>query len=140
MLIQGIQNRQVYLSGDYEWAFRNNGLNTAFQNNLNAYSPSNPNALYPRLTIGTNANNEKTSDFWLHNAGFARLKNAEIGYTLPSEWTRKFKIPSARIFVNGENLFTVSQLNDFGTKLDPEVQGANYPILKTVNFGINIKL
>ncbi|WP_316799777.1 SusC/RagA family TonB-linked outer membrane protein [Pedobacter frigidisoli] len=140
LLLQGVQNRDVYISGDAEWAFRNSGLGNAFKHNLDAYSPENPNSNYPRLTIGTNQNNEKTSTFWLHNGSFLRLKNVQLGYTFPHSLTSKIKIPSARLFVSGENLLVSSPLSKYRNDVDPEVFGASYPMQRIFNFGVNIKL
>jgi hypothetical protein len=68
------------------------------------------------------------------------LKNLEIGYTLPAETTRKIGIPSVRLFVNGYNLLTKSEIFDVREDVDPEAWGSNYPIMKTYNFGISVKL
>ena len=78
--------------------------------------------------------------FWLYNADYFRLKNVEVGYTFPTAWTRKVGIPSVRIFANGMNLLTASEIFDVRDDIDPEVWGSNYPLTRTINFGISIKL
>ena len=82
--------------------------------------------------------NYASSDFWLRDASYLRLKSLEIGYTLPVKLTKNY-IKSMRVFVNGYNLITWSGLNDL---IDPEhpntSYGLFYPITKSYNFGVNI--
>jgi hypothetical protein len=74
---------------------------------------------------------------------FVRLKNAEIGYTLPARLLGRMKINSARIYISGQNLITWDKLRM--NTLDPEVYSASsnlsgivYPITKMYNLGINL--
>jgi len=76
------------------------------------------------------------SSFWLRSGDYIRVKNAEIGYTLPSAWSNKLKISSIRIFADGENLFTLA---GYGGQ-DPEVSPDSYPIQRVMTLGLNIKL
>ena len=73
-----------------------------------------------------------------YDASYLRLKSVEIGYTIPQHITRKFKVDRLRIFANGYNLFTLSNL-DF---VDPEHPEGNYgylyPIMRNFNFGLNL--
>jgi hypothetical protein len=64
-----------------------------------------------------------------------RLKNVEIGYTLPANALKRVKISSLRVFVNGLNLLTSTDVKG----IDPEVYNGSYPIQRLFNFGINIK-
>lgn len=135
-LLQGVQNRYIYVSGITEWAFQNNGLGQAFEQNLGRWTPATAStATQPRLTIGSNPNNEATSSYWLHDGSYVRLKNVELGYTLPKGLTNKLKLASVRLFVNGVNLYTLSAYD----KVDPEVFGSGYPLQKVVNAGLNVK-
>lgn len=89
----------------------------------------NINAKYPRLTKYENSNNMQTSTYWLRNAAFLKLKNAEIGY--------RFK--KARVYVSGVNLLTFSPFKLW----DPEMgggKGLSYPTQRTYNIGIQITL
>lgn len=68
-------------------------------------STENPNARFPRLTYGENANNNRASTFWLTDGSYVRLKNVEIAYSLPTSWLRKSKIfESVTLSLIGENL------------------------------------
>lgn len=97
----------------------------------------NPGAKYPRLSYGGNANNYRASSYWLRNGAYLRLKNIEIGYTLPQRITRWAHINSARFYVMGQNLMVWDHLKLW----DPELasgNGMNYPLAKTVSGGLTI--
>lgn len=82
--------------------------------------------------------NTLTSDFWLRNAAFVRLKNVELGFTVPSGVLKKAKMHSTRIYINGSNLFSIDK---FGPSFDPEIpnnSGYYYPQQRVVNLGANI--
>jgi hypothetical protein len=81
--------------------------------------------------------NQRVSSFFLKNGAFFRLKNIELSYTFPLRWIRVINMSECRLFVNANNLITWDHL---GGLTDPESNGSNrYPIMKTVNFGTNIK-
>jgi hypothetical protein len=66
-----------------------------------------------------------------------RLKNIELSYSLPTSWIKRAGMSDCRLYVNANNLITWDHLDDL---VDPESNGSNrYPIMKTVNFGVNIK-
>lgn len=138
-LIQGVENRDVYLGGASYWAFQSGGFGQAYEDNLNRWTPATAaNATYPRLNIGANTNNQATSSYWLAPGNYIRLKNIELGYSLPKSLISKAKLQSARFFINGFNLLTGSS-SALGNR-DPEVTSAfSYPIQKLTNIGVNIK-
>lgn len=87
----------------------------------------NPNAKYPRLSAASNSHNTQNSDFWLRNAAFLKLKNAELGYS--------FK--NMRVYVSGSNLLTFSPFKHW----DPEMGGGNglkYPTQRVFNVGFQM--
>jgi len=88
--------------------------------------------------LDPNSNASKqTSDFWLADASYIRLKNAEIGFTLPKRLSNKIGASKIRIYANGLNLLT---FDNYPVKyFDPE-QNNNliYPLFKSVNAGLNI--
>jgi TonB-linked SusC/RagA family outer membrane protein len=73
------------------------------------------------------------SNFWIVKADYLRLKTIEIGYTIPNHLTKKIGVTNARIFLNGYNLFTITEMKI----ADPE-QSAGYPLNSTYNAGINV--
>lgn len=97
----------------------------------------NPNAPYPRMSVNKVENNQQASTYWQRDMSFIRLKNAEIGYTLPRKLTQKVGIPSARIYAQGVNLLTFSKFKLW----DPELSasyGNMYPSMRTVTLGVNL--
>ena len=98
-------------------------------------------AKYPALHYGTHDNNKNSnSSLFLYDASYLRLKNVEIGFSLPQKWMQKLKMQKARIYFQGLNLFTFDKLAD--VDIDPETQSGDgaswYPIQKVFNFGIDI--
>src|SRR5699024_6477321 len=65
-------------------------------------------ALYPRLSTTNQANNMQLSTWWLNNGEFLRLKQAELGYTLPSNLSQRLFVENLRIYASGTNLFVLS--------------------------------
>ena len=88
-------------------------------------------------------NNEETSaydksTFWLHNVKYIKLRNLEFGYTLPKRIVAKAGISNLRLYVSGTNLFSISNI----PFMDPECinsNGLDYPTMRVVNLGINLK-
>lgn len=106
------------------------------------WTEENPNSRFPRLTFMNKSHYLQTSDLWLMNGSYLRLKTAEISYTLPQkDFLKKVGIESVRFYCNGYNLLTLfSDLNDID--IDPEgvTDGGNnnYPNIRIYNFGVNI--
>lgn len=92
-------------------------------------------AIYPRLTTANSASNFAMSDFWLFNNHYLRMKNITIGYTLPSAITKKFFVDRLRIYVSGNDLFSI---NNCPSGYDPESLDTYYPIMRSLMFGVNV--
>src|SRR5690606_20680977 len=98
-----------------------------------------PNAEYPRLTYGNNPNNYRPSTFWLRNGAYMRLKNLDIGYSLPKHLVNRARVNNARLFFVGTNLLTFSKF----TLWDPEMgnpDGKVYGLSKTLSLGLSVNL
>lgn len=102
----------------------------------NYWTPERLDAKYPRLYIGTNNNNNQTSTFWMANGRYMRLKNLEIGYTLPKRISQKMAMQNMRVYLSGVNLFTFSPFKLW----DPDLQtgATNYPNNRIINIGLTI--
>ncbi|RCH55352.1 SusC/RagA family TonB-linked outer membrane protein [Mucilaginibacter hurinus] len=141
-LVQGVGNRVIMTEMNaLSVAFLGSGTYTgqAYKQHLNRWTPETASsASYPRLSDAATINNNVPSSFWMHSGNYFRLKNIDVGYTLPISWTSKIKVSSLRIFANGLNLFTDPGYDIY----DPEqAQNVfNYPIQKVFNLGVNIKL
>lgn len=99
---------------------------------------------YPILMAG-DATNWQVSDIYVHDASYLRLKNISLGYTLPSNLTKKFFVDRLRVFVMAENLVTWTKYHGF----DPEISSGGtslgvdrgiYPQARTWTVGFNISL
>jgi hypothetical protein len=96
-------------------------------------------AKFPRLTTVQNDNNYRSSTFWQRSGAFLRLRNIEIGYTLPQIVVKKLKIYDFRIFIGGNNLLAADKINEMS--LDPEIMNAFvHPAMKAFNVGFTLKL
>jgi TonB-linked SusC/RagA family outer membrane protein len=139
MFFQGIAKRDSYISGWLAYPFQN--ASTALVQHLDRWNEANPNpnAAYPRLSINSQSNNLQTSSFWMVNAAYFRLKNIQVGYTLPAHLLKDKGISSVRFYANGTNVFTKSKMP---LGMDPEspesVQGS-YPLISTYTFGVDVK-
>jgi hypothetical protein len=88
---------------------------------LNSWTRENTGAELPALSAGaaSTGNNETNSNsYYVEDASYFRLKNLQIGYTLPSNFSSKLAMDNARIYVQGTNLFTITDYNG----ADPEIQ------------------
>lgn len=106
---------------------------------LGIQANENPNASYPRLSYGGSNNNQQGSTFWLRDGRYLRLKNMDIGYTLPKEVTTRYRMTDVRIFIAGSNLLTWSKFKLW----DPEStqpRGEEYPLTRSITLGLSANL
>ncbi|UVQ46628.1 SusC/RagA family TonB-linked outer membrane protein [Parabacteroides faecis] len=100
----------------------------------NRWTPSTPDAMYPRLTTKQNDNNFRNSSIWTENGNFLKLRNLEIAYTLPKSWVNKIRLENINLFARGMNLFSVDHVKD----MDPEQMYATYPSFRSYNIGLTL--
>lgn len=138
MFWQGVGQRQVWIRGEGVEAFHNNNEGPVFDFHMDRWTPSNTDASYPRLTVGTESqNNAAKSNFWIQNAAYLRLKNAQIGYTLPTKLTKKMMISKLRIYGSIQNALTFDHMKG---GYDPETAGARtYPVARVYSVGLNLR-
>lgn len=103
------------------------------------WNPNNPvaKAFWPRLSASYNDNNNvPNSTWWIRNGRFLRMKNAELGYTLPKSFLPSTGIESLRLYLAGQNLFNLSDFKLW----DPEMggEGFNYPLQKVYSVGLTV--
>lgn len=104
--------------------------------------PANLDAYYPRPIFSEGAKNQQTQTRYLQDASYIRLKNLQIGYTIPANIMNKIGLQKCRVFVSGENLWTGTSLSKL---FDPEtISGGNggnaYPLSRTWSFGLSVTL
>ncbi|HEX8424803.1 SusC/RagA family TonB-linked outer membrane protein [Hymenobacter sp.] len=136
VLLQGVLNRRRYLQGPTEYAFLNGGFGQAFEQHLDRWTPDNPDASFPRLGLGAQVNNYAVSSYWMRPGNYARIKNLEIGYTLPLVISSRFRVQGLRVFASGTNLLTFSSID----RIDPESFNGSYPQQRSLNLGLNLQL
>lgn len=156
VMLQGVGKRSMYLRGELIEPFHSNYSYCIYQHQLDFWTPTNPDAQWPRLVApgsssSTNNWGMAGSDIYLLNAAYLRVKNIQIGYTLPKALTQKFGVQKLRVSVNTENPLTFTK-NSF---IDPESSefgsdmggiggigansGRNYPTLTYYGFGLDIE-
>lgn len=102
------------------------------------WTPENIDAEYPRV-IGSNWYESGTgaSSFWIRNGAYLRLKNVDLGYSLPRNWISALNISNAKVFFNGTNLFAISEMKEFH---DPEQKEYDsFPIMRSFTFGVEVR-
>jgi TonB-linked SusC/RagA family outer membrane protein len=144
-LVQGLAGYQKQIGSYSAFAFYNGGQIQRWQveNRWTASNPD-PNAQYPKLTsLQMGSGTIQTSTYWNRDASFARLKNLQLGYTVPTDVLQKWKINRLRVYFSGQNLFSI---NSFYRGWDPEMTNGTgdgsqfYPITKVYTFGLNLTL
>lgn len=142
VFFQGVGKRSAWIRGEAVEAFHNSNEGPVMDFHIDRWTTENPDAEYPRLTIGTeSANNAAKSDFWIQDASYLRLKNIQLGYTIPSQFTNQIGINKFRAYITGQNLLTFTKLK---AGYDPEINsnaatsGRVYPVTKVIAVGLNI--
>lgn len=152
VFVQGVGRRELMIRGELVEPFHVGYSGTLYEHQTDYWTPTNPNASWPRLAEAgspSNQNNYRTgSDIYLFDAAYARLKNVQIGYNLPLSIAQKARIKKARIYLTGQNLATLSNLSfidpentEFGNNTSMG-SGANsgraYPLPVFYGAGLNI--
>jgi TonB-linked SusC/RagA family outer membrane protein len=135
-LLQGIGGLKVYWDGADGAAFtplvaRGRQINSAIADGR--WYEGRTDATYPRL-LNSDGRNSVASDFWLHDKSYMRVKNLQLGYTLPRRLSQQILLETLRIYASIDNALTFTNYQG----LDPEVNGTRYPTIRTTTFGINL--
>ena len=140
MLWQGAAQFSAYFAYGAVWEFMDGG--NVQEMHLNRFNPEDPSswdtATYPRLHNGNFPNNHRKSDFWLKKGDYLRLKNLELGYTLPKNALKKVGITRLRVFLSGTNLLTFDYVKNFDPETEQE-RGYNYPQMSQYTLGFNFQ-
>ena len=133
ILLQGAMGAETRVGTDESGAIGNYLLDFY----ENRWSIENPSSEHPRITDRSDQYFSYNNTYWMRNTDYLRLKTLELGYNAPTEWTKKFGVSSARIFVSGQNLLTWSGMKIY----DPESTNAighYYPQARLINSGIMV--
>ena len=118
------------------WSGGQRGILQSIADNHWSENNRNLQAFWPRLSDREIENNIKQSTWWLQDGTYLRLKQVEIGYTLPSKYSSKFRVDMIRVYATGSNLWVWSKFKMW----DPEMAGNGlaYPVQRVFNAGLNI--
>ena len=130
---QGTGHSSVIL-GSYFIPFNTKG--NAYTYAFDRWTSTNQDSKFPRLSTVANANNNQANTIWLRSADYLKIRNLEIGYSLPESLMKSIHVSKIRVFARGMNLFTFSKEIDF---IDPENM-SGYPSMKSVSLGVNVTL
>jgi TonB-linked SusC/RagA family outer membrane protein len=128
----GARNFQMGSYGIFPFA-AGRGAN---KNNLDFWTPENLNAKFPAITGAPSANTLETSDWWMFDAKYLRLKNALISYSLPKSITQRLKFQKVALNVSAQNLKTWTKMEYFDVEGSSSTGG--YPTQSVVSFGLNV--
>lgn len=156
MLIQGVGKRDMYVRGELVEPFHSNYSYAIYRHQLDYWTPTTPNARWPRLVAPGSASSTNNwgragTDIYLLSGSYLRIKNVQLGYTLPKAIVNRAGIQKLRVSVNAQNPLTLTR-NSF---IDPESSefgnnmggiggvGANsarnYPTLIYYGFGLELE-
>ncbi len=144
MIWAGAAGFQYYWNDTYNNSTVRNGfaLSNSVINDHYFYNPNDPkdprnniNASRTRLKANDPQNSAVSSDRWMHNASWVKLKNLQLGYNIPEKLSKKALISRARVYISGENLLMITQYPG----LDPEIgAGIGYPTMRQYALGLNL--
>lgn len=145
---QGVLKRDVFQNSNYFWGVKGSIWSTVtfvehadyFRDDPEHPRGQNLDAYFPRPIF--NNKNYQVQTQYLQDASYLRLKNLQLGYTLPQRLTQKVFINKLRLYVSGENLWTITDMIDV---FDPETIDGNwngnvYPLSKVYSFGATITM
>jgi TonB-linked SusC/RagA family outer membrane protein len=145
---------QFNQSGQFNWSkdyyqnhYRSEAIDVKDENGVVVMTlPANTSAKYPRIDpINRNRNFDRVSDFYIENGSYLRLKNIQLGYTLPTHFLSKINLNGLRFYIGATNLLTFTKYTGMDPELsqaDPLLAGldkASYPQARTFTIGANIK-
>jgi len=141
MLLQGVGMRSRWMRGESVEAFHNNNEGPVLDFHVDRWTPANPDASYPRLTMGSESTNNATkSDFWIQNAAYLRIKNLQIGYRFPQHILEKIHFKGLSIYVTCENPYVFSAMRGgWDPEYNADGSGRAYPVARVYSAGLNIK-
>ena len=142
LFFQGVGKRDAWLSSNIFWGLIDGQWQSCVLTpHLDRWTEDNPNGYFPRYYLNSSGSkNMQTQTGYLQNAAYIRLKNLQIGYSIPQKLLNKIDIERLRVFVSVDNLATISSMPE---SIDPEfsaTDGKVYPLQRTWSVGLNLTL
>lgn len=119
---------------DGVWGALSNNRNLSKEYYNNCFDTKGADAKYPRLSTENVANNTQESDLWYQNVNWFKLRDCELYYKLPASWIEGTKISNAKLYLQGQNLFSVDNV----AAMDAENLSTGYPVMKSLNIGLSV--
>ena len=145
VFFQGVQGNKLFNA--MKFSTLNAGVGQQYnmlEGVLDAWTPENHSNTLPRVSLrDENRNFYETSDFYVENGSYLRLKNLTIGYTIPASVTNRIKLKSVRLYATGNNVFTITKYSGFDPEVGMDTYGMDsgrYPQARSFIFGLNIGL
>ena len=149
--LQGIGRRDWFDNSPYSTGATNYGQwqSVGFKEHWDFFRPegdpngANLNARFPRPLFSQGGKNMQTQSRYVVNAAYLRIKNIQLGYTLPASLSKKIGISRLRVYTSADNLVTFTKLPKI---FDPEATGGDwgpgkiYPLQRTISFGLNVNI
>jgi TonB-linked SusC/RagA family outer membrane protein len=149
VMMQGAIGRDVALTGVYSGGIMDNtSMTKPFYHSgnspkylvENSWREDNTGGEFPRLSLVTaSSNNAFSSTYWYRNGDYLRVKSMQIGYSMSKQWIKTVGLDNLRIYAEGQNLLTLSQLSKYN--IDPEQPGVSngyYPQQRVISMGLNL--
>lgn len=141
IFFQGVAHTSILISSSDFIPFRDaSAKGNLFANITDRWTEENPSqdAFWPRLAYGANINeNYATSTHWLQSGAYLRLKTLDFGYTIPSEYSKKYGVQDVRLFFLGYNLLTFTGFDMWDVELGSG-SGTAYPNIRTYSVGLSL--
>lgn len=139
-MFSGVEGRSVDIRNVIYAGNGDNGFINEYS--IDRWTPATAStALWPRVAISDRGNNTAASTFWIRSGDYLQLRNMELGYSLPTNIVNQLKIGACRFYINGYNLFSLTDLKYLN--INPLIvdagRGGNYPYLTTYAGGVNIQ-
>lgn len=141
VFIQGVAKREAWMGSNYFWGITGDEWQSSYFTELrDRWTPTNTGGYYPKFYMNSDNNkNTRTQSRYLQDVGYLRIKNVQVGYTLPQDVMRRISLQRIRFYVSAENLLTTTKMRV--KSMDPEVfisDGKIYPLQRTFSFGLNV--
>ncbi|MGM9811860.1 MAG: TonB-dependent receptor [Muribaculaceae bacterium] len=140
IFFQGVMKRDAWISSNIFWGITGGQWQSCvFPEHLNRWTPETPDGYFPRYYLnGNGSKNMQTQTGYLQNAAYMRVKNVQLGYSLPKSLISKINFERVKFFVSVDNLATISSMP---AAIDPEFSASDgkvYPLQRTWSMGVNL--
>ena len=136
------------VNGGYPLLYGSDAKDNFAKSLMGRWTPENPDSNIPRMTsTDPNKNGTTTSDLFVEDGTYFRMKNIQVGYTLPSSISEKIHLNKLRVYVSSDNLFTLTRYRGWdpetarygsGSEISAGVDSWNYPLARTIRGGLSI--